>query len=242
MITEKIQWLQEQRAAGRFKCNDESEDNDLSTLLNQMMLEAKVEPVAPLQKGETIEKIMGMISPEIPHQFSHTETSCIITPAMKLSIRIYDIFEDQLNQYKKLLRQAFDFYRYRPFPHNTNFNDWLTAKKDLADKKLAVHKSDTLDSFFNSYNPEIEIEVSITMHDYANWKNGDYKGTMHHIVPNIMQIMKKHAIKFARYCYVNQWTYNDSENGTYSRVVKNTQIKSGEDLYDKFNTESKNGI
>lgn len=33
---QKIQWLKGERSIGRFRCQDEGEDQDLSTLLNQI--------------------------------------------------------------------------------------------------------------------------------------------------------------------------------------------------------------
>lgn len=37
-IIKKINWLKDQRLIGRFKVNDKSEDNDLSTILNQIRI------------------------------------------------------------------------------------------------------------------------------------------------------------------------------------------------------------
>ena len=45
-ILEKITWLKEQRMIGRFRCEDDFDNKDLSTLINQVILAlGKPEPL-----------------------------------------------------------------------------------------------------------------------------------------------------------------------------------------------------
>lgn len=40
-IIKKIDFLKDQRLIGRFRCNDKNDDDDLSTILNQIKISAK---------------------------------------------------------------------------------------------------------------------------------------------------------------------------------------------------------
>lgn len=67
---------------------------------------------------------------------------------------------------------------------------------------LSIEHKSILDAFFDSPNDiEIALRTSITMHDYDNWKNGDYLGKMHEVVPHLLKTIKQHIVDFSEYLH-----------------------------------------
>lgn len=105
----------------------------------------------------------------------------------------------------------------------TEIEGHQSSEKEFTDERGVLEK------FFDENDTDLQgyIKVRVTMHDYDNWNNGYYKGKMHEVVPDLMEKIKLHTIRFAE--YLHKYYPNIMKPKNYREVP----IKQGERVWMK---------